>query len=406
MGLTMSSASLIGSRRQIKQFYYITHIDNLTSILESGILSHRRIEQENVPFTRIYDAEIVATRRQRQAPDGQDLWSFANLYFQPRNAMLYRVLLGLSEDEVVVLGVVSDVLAHPGSFISLGNAASLSSDIVPAASAKEALPEIRKWIDNVWWTEEVGLKRRMMAEVLVPEQVSPDYIRAIYVGSHAAAERAQLAVSALKGSGPGREVIVEPFMFFQPVRTSLLTPRLSIAEGDMFFSKMQTLTISVNTVGVMGKGLASRAKYQFPDVYVRYQDVCRAKRLIMGRPYLYKRETSLDHQLAADPASLPNGNGETWFLLFPTKRHWREQSDIAGIEEGLIWLAENYRKEGITSLAMPALGCGLGRLEWRDVGPLMVRYLSKIDIRSVIYLPAERRVQDEYLTAEFLLPAA
>lgn len=61
---------------------------------------------------------------------------------------------------------------------------------------------------------------------------------------------------------------------------------------------MQTLAVSVNTVGVMGKGLASRVKYQFPDVYVRYQDVCKTRELELGKPYLYKRESSLDSLLA------------------------------------------------------------------------------------------------------------
>ena len=96
----------------------------------------------------------------------------------------------------------------------------------------------------------------------------------------------------------------------------------------MFFSRLQTLTISVNCVGVMGKGLASRSKYQFPDVYVLYQDLCKQKKLQMGKPYLHKREKSLDYELADDPLSLTNGNGETWFLLFPTKDNWRYKADI------------------------------------------------------------------------------
>jgi len=393
----------MASRRQVKQLYYITHIDNLSSILRTGILSHQRIEAGTIRYTPIYDAEIVANRRARTTPDGHSLWVFANLYFQPRNAMLYRVLLTRQLEEVVVLGVDADIMAETGSFIAVGNAASLSSEIVPSTDAKRVLPEIRKSIDNDWWTEEIGLKRKMMAELLVPEVVRQEYIRAIYVGNHAAASQVRKSVAGAPSLTPPPEVVVEPYMFFEPARSLSITPRLSVIEGDMFFSKVQTLTISVNTVGVMGKGLASRAKYQFPDVYVRYQDVCRAKRLTMGAPYLYKRETSLDYQLAADSGTLPNGNSETWFLLFPTKRHWRENSDIVGIEEGLHWVVENYSSEGIKSLAMPALGCGLGRLDWRDVGPLMSRYLTKLDIPVRIYLPAEKRVSDEHLRPDFLL---
>ena len=171
----------------------------------------------------------------------------------------------------------------------------------------------------------------------------------------------------------------------------------------MFFSRMQTLTVSVDTVRVMGKGLASRAKYQFPDVYLRYQDACRSGRLKMGKPYLYKRESSLDLDLADEPAMLTSANGDTWFLLFATKHHWREPADLRGIEDGLTWLVANYKREGITSLAIPALGCGLGRLEWSVVGPLMCKQLASMDIPVRLYLPAEKHVPDEQITREFLL---
>jgi hypothetical protein len=105
-----------------------------------------------------------------------------------------------------------------------------------------------------------------MAECLVPERVLPNLIQAIYVANHAIADNLR---SDLPSDVP---VIPEPHMFFQPTWRSTLTQHMSLVEGDLFFSNMQTLTVSVNTVGIMGKGLASRAKYQFPDVYVIYQD--------------------------------------------------------------------------------------------------------------------------------------
>lgn len=161
--------------------------------------------------------------------------------------------------------------------------------------------------------------------------------------------------------------------------------------------------MSVNCVGVMGKGLASRAKYQFPDVYVYYQDLCRKRILQMGKPRIYKRESSFDYELADEPSTLSGANSETQFLLFPTKQDWRERADIDGIEKGLQWLRDNYKNEGVKSLAIPALGCGLGRLDWRDVGPLMCKYLSSLDIPVWIYLPAERKISEEFLSKEFLL---
>ncbi|NET72024.1 MAG: DUF4433 domain-containing protein, partial [Sphaerospermopsis sp. SIO1G2] len=79
------------------------------------------------------------------------------------------------------------------------------------------------------------------------------------------------------------------------------------------------------------------------------------------------------------------------------------KADIEGIEQGLNWLQENYKQEGIKSLAIPALGCGLGKLEWSDVGPLMCKYLSNLEIHVSIYLPTDRKIPPEQLTRNFLL---
>jgi O-acetyl-ADP-ribose deacetylase (regulator of RNase III) len=78
-------------------------------------------------------------------------------------------------------------------------------------------------------------------------------------------------------------------------------------------------------------------------------------------------------------------------------------ADFKGIEKGLVWLRDKYTREGIKSLALPALGCGLGNLKWQDVGPLMCRMLSDLDIPVKIYLPAEKRVPDAQLAPEVLL---
>jgi O-acetyl-ADP-ribose deacetylase (regulator of RNase III) len=198
-------------------------------------------------------------------------------------------------------------------------------------------------------------------------------------------------------------IIPEANMFFQPIYKKGLTDKLYLVKGDMFFSKLQTQTISVNCMGVMGKGLASRARYQFPRVYVHYEDLCKQKKMRLGRPFLFKQELSLDRQLADEPNTLENGVTETWFLLFPTKDHWKNKADIKGIEKGMQWVCDNYRTEGIKSLAVPALGCGLGWLDWSAVGPLLCKYLSTLDIQTWIYLPAERELPEDQLKEEFLL---
>ena len=192
-------------------------------------------------------------------------------------------------------------------------------------------------------------------------------------------------------------------MFFQPRYSTRIGINISLIDGDMFFSNMQTLTISVNLQGIMGRGLASRAKYQFPDVYVVYQDACRNKQITATKPYVYKREASLDEELADLSLPLSTPNSIKWFLLFATKRKWRDNSRLDDIKEGLDWLRNNFKQEGIQSLAMPALGCGLGNLDWSTVGPVMCRYLHEIGIPVAIYLPRERKIEPQFLKKSHLL---
>jgi len=367
--------------------------------LERGILCHRKIEEEKIKFTPIYDAEIVANRQKRKVSGGKNLWDFVNLYFQPRNAMLYRVIFfsGVDLENIIIIGLKYSILNRENIFITTGNAASYNTEIFPAGKAKNYIRAIRKKTDKEWWASEDGSKRELMAECLIPDSIGPEYISEIYVPNYSSLNKVK---QICKRDVP---IIPEPELFFHPSRKIPLTEKLSLVEGDMFFSRMQTLTISVNTVGVMGKGLASRAKYQFPDVYVKYQDLCKDKILKMGKPYLYKREASLDFILADEAERLTNLNLQTWFLLFPTKTDWRKMADFKGIEEGLKWLVAQYEKEGIKSLAIPALGCGLGWLPWGIVGPMLCRYLEKLKIPVNLYLPLERRIPDEQLSKDFLL---
>lgn len=383
---------------EIKSLYYITHINNLPSILQHGILSHRLVQERGIPYTQIYDAEIVSNRQAKTAPDGKSLWDFANVYFQPRNPMLYRVLHEKDPAELVVIGVLPRVLSNPSAFIALGNAASGATEILPSAEGLKRISEIWDTINAEWWNAVDGSKRKIMAECLVPDSIAPEEILTIFVASHDVAEK-------VRNLHPLRLVTIvpEPAMFFRPAKRSRVTDHIVLVDGDMFFSTLQTLTVSVNVVGIMGKGLASRTKYQFPDVYVVYQDACRSRKLQMGKPYLYKREAFVDQELADEPGTLPGINANKWFLLFATKKHWRDASDLQAIRDGLRWVRDNFAVEGIKSLAMPALGCGLGRLDWKDVGPVMCQELAGLGIPVAIYLPRERQIPEEHLSPQYLL---
>src|SRR5947209_18574610 len=99
-------------------------------------------------------------------------------------------------------------------------------------------------------------------------------------------------------------------------------------KGDIFESKAQVVVNTVNCKGVMGKGLALAFKQKYPDMFVAYEQDCKAGRLRIGRPRLYQESTP-------------------WILNFPTKDHWRFPSKLEYIEKGLAFLVEHYQQAGI-----------------------------------------------------------
>jgi O-acetyl-ADP-ribose deacetylase (regulator of RNase III) len=385
-------------KAEIKSLFYITHVENVPSILDRGILSHGLIEAQAIPFTPIYDAAIVSNRRDKATPERASLWEYANLYFQARNPMMYRVVQEKTTKNLAVIGVKPTALQLPEVMITDGNAASNPTRFFKAPDGLKVIESQWPVIQAEYWNDLDGSKRKIMAECLVPERIPPEHIHTVFVADHETKKRVEGLI------GPTKiPVVPEPNIFFKPYFAARVGANISLVEGDMFFSGMQTLTVSVNLQGIMGKGLASRAKYQFPDVYVYYQDACRAKRITATRPAIYKREASLDAELADLTTPLKTPNAVKWFLLFATKRRWQENSRLDDIEGGLSWFREHFQAQGVRSAALPALGCGLGGLDWADVGPLMCKYLHGIGIDVAIYLPRERAIDRKLFSEEHLL---
>jgi O-acetyl-ADP-ribose deacetylase (regulator of RNase III) len=142
---------------------------------------------------------------------------------------------------------------------------------------------------------------------------------------------------------------------------------LTFVRGDLFESPAQVLVNTVNTVGVMGKGIALTFKQVYPDMFKRYQVLCEQKQLEIGKLWLHKTE-------------------HKWILNFPTKSHWRNPSRLEYIEAGLQKFVSTYTEQGIASVAFPELGCGNGELDWDVVRPVMLRYLRPLPINVYIYL--------------------
>ncbi len=143
--------------------------------------------------------------------------------------------------------------------------------------------------------------------------------------------------------------------------------RIQYQKGDIFDSKTHVIVNTVNCEGVMGKGLALAFKQRYPAVFKIYQQDCKTRKLRIGRPTLYQESTP-------------------WILNFPTKDHWRFPSKLEYLEKGLEYVTANYKKQGIKSIAFPKLGVQNGKLSWDDVGPLMAKYLSQLDIDVYIYI--------------------
>ena len=156
--------------------------------------------------------------------------------------------------------------------------------------------------------------------------------------------------------------------------------------GNILESNAQTLVNTVNTVGIMGKGIALDFKKRFPEMFKEYEIKCQRGEVKLGQPYIF--------QTLVGP----------YVINFPTKEHWRSVSKIKDIENGLNYLINHIEKWNVESLAVPPLGCGNGQLEWEEVGPVIYRYLNTLAIPVEIYAPFGTPARQ--LTKEFLEQAS
>ena len=151
---------------------------------------------------------------------------------------------------------------------------------------------------------------------------------------------------------------------------------IKFEQGNLLDAKTEALVNTVNTVGVMGKGIALMFKDAFPANFRAYSDACKSKEVEVGRMFVTEN-AALD--------------GPRWLINFPTKQHWRNPSKLEWVINGLKDLKTVLIAEGIKSIAMPPLGCGNGGLDWAVVRPEIERILGELqDVNIIVFEPTSK----------------
>ncbi|MEX0698290.1 MAG: macro domain-containing protein [Acidimicrobiia bacterium] len=146
--------------------------------------------------------------------------------------------------------------------------------------------------------------------------------------------------------------------------------------GNLLKADVEALVNTVNTVGVMGKGVALQFKKAFPENFRAYKAACDRSEVRLGQVFIYSTG-----RLDRRPAYIIN---------FPTKEHWRSKARLSDIESGLEHLVKEVERLGIESIAIPPLGCGLGGLDWDDVRPHILEALAPLGgLTAYLYPPVQ-----------------
>jgi hypothetical protein len=198
-------------RNELTELHYITPRENVRSIAERGILSNARARV--VGHASVANEEVQRRRTERAIPGGRRLHDYANLYVNGRNAMMYRILNDydltrrVAASDLLVLRVAVDILDTNGVVVTDINAA---ADVAPRwHTVADGVARLDR--DEVFATQwrDYTHRQRMMAEVLVPDRVPPEFIFGAYVVSDDAA-------AALAQTFPTLDPEVNPKMFFRP----------------------------------------------------------------------------------------------------------------------------------------------------------------------------------------------
>ncbi|OIO76435.1 MAG: hypothetical protein AUJ85_00315 [Elusimicrobia bacterium CG1_02_37_114] len=200
-------------KEDIKELYYITHIDNLVSVLKNGILCHEK--SKKTQHKSVANTEVQERRAKVVIPGGKKLHCYANLYFNARNPMMRAIVDNEKHKELAVVQVDSSVLDVDGVIISDHNA---SADYVCFYSVKSGLAKLKN--DQIfarYWTDtnpfvQFEKKSAICAEVLIPNCVPKNFIAGVYVSCD---ESLRKAKSLLTDSLCTDKIFINSDLFFQ-----------------------------------------------------------------------------------------------------------------------------------------------------------------------------------------------
>lgn len=147
---------------------------------------------------------------------------------------------------------------------------------------------------------------------------------------------------------------------------------LKFKKGDIFKEEVEAIVNPVNCVGVMGRGLALEFKKRFPENFKMYKESCLIGDVIPGRMLVTFGGCVKPYR---------------FIINFPTKRHWKDLSCLEDISLGLDRLRLGLINNEVKSIAIPALGCGLGNLKWWVVKELISSKLNNLDVNIVVFEP-------------------
>lgn len=149
---------------------------------------------------------------------------------------------------------------------------------------------------------------------------------------------------------------------------------IRFTQGNLLEAKAQALVNTVNTVGIMGKGIALMFKERFSDNFRQYAEACKAGQVQTGKMYV------------TEPRELA---GPRWIVNFPTKQHWRGNSRLEWVTDGLQDLRRFLLENRVESVAIPPLGAGNGGLDWPLVREQIEAALGDLDVAITVFEPTK-----------------